>query len=148
MSFLKYRHVGRVLACEPNTKFVAANLSAAPSDEPDVTPGYIGKLQNGSHTREFVRPGVRRVDHGHAGLFDKRIVRALRGNPGDTDNKDDTWIMLGGTTALCRDASEASSTGCRVSCDRSPRATGPAGPNGRRSLRSEPRFHRAPKASP
>jgi len=44
MSFLKYRHVGRVLACDPDTKFVAANLSATPSDEPDVTPGYIGHL--------------------------------------------------------------------------------------------------------
>ena len=73
-------------------------------------PGYIGKLPHGSHTPEFLRPGVRRVDQGHAGLFDRRIVDALRKKPGDTEKKDDTWIMLGGTTALCRDASETSST--------------------------------------
>ena len=73
-------------------------------------PGYIGRLPKGSHTPEFLRPGVRRTDHGHAGLFDQRIVDALRGKPGDTQKNDDTWIMLGGTTALCRDASAASST--------------------------------------
>jgi hypothetical protein len=72
-------------------------------------PGYIGKLAHGSHTPEFLRPGVRRVDHGHAGLFDERIVDALRGKPGDVEKSDDTWIMLGATTALCRDASETSS---------------------------------------
>lgn len=44
MSFLKYRHVGRVLACDPGGKFAAGNLAAAPSDEPDVSASYVGQL--------------------------------------------------------------------------------------------------------
>ncbi|OAI20873.1 hypothetical protein A1359_20240 [Methylomonas lenta] len=67
-------------------------------------PGYLG-LPDDKHTDAFLRPGVRRVDQGFAGLFDQRIVDALSaGGVGD-----DTWIMLGGTTALCRDEAETSS---------------------------------------
>lgn len=68
-------------------------------------PGYLG-LSNGKHTDAFLRPGVRRVDHGFAGLFDQRVVDALRSGDAVGDN---TWIMLGGTTALCRDETETSS---------------------------------------
>jgi hypothetical protein len=63
-------------------------------------PGDIGKLWSGNHTDEFLRPGVRRVDQGHAGLFDEQIVATLGQSSGDS------WIMLGGTTALCHDVSE------------------------------------------
>lgn len=70
-------------------------------------PGYLGALSPGvTHTDTFLRPGVRRMDHAFAGLFDQRIVDALRA--GDA-SRDDSWILLGGTTVLCRDETETSS---------------------------------------
>ncbi|MGF6489147.1 hypothetical protein [Pseudomonas frederiksbergensis] len=65
-------------------------------------PGYIGR----SPTQQFLRPGVRRIDQGYAGLFNEQVVQALGKEPKDA------WIMLGGMTAMCLDevASEADTT--------------------------------------
>ena len=44
MSFLGYRHVGRVLACEPGGKFAKTALSSEASNDPDVTASYLGQI--------------------------------------------------------------------------------------------------------
>ncbi|MGN7873633.1 hypothetical protein ACTJKJ_08715 [Roseateles sp. 22389] len=59
-------------------------------------PGYIG----GDPTKSFLRPGVRRIDQGHAGLFDRQVTDALKKLPAET------WLLLGGMTALCPDGAQ------------------------------------------
>lgn len=59
-------------------------------------PGYIG----GAPTESFLRPGVRRIDQGHAGLFDREVTDALKELPAET------WLLLGGMTALCPGGAE------------------------------------------
>lgn len=59
-------------------------------------PGYIG----GAPTESFLRPGVRRIDQGHAGLFDREVTDALKKLPAET------WLLLGGMTALYPDGAE------------------------------------------
>lgn len=59
-------------------------------------PGYIG-MKTDKHTDQFLRPGVRRLSHGYAGLLDRQVVQALR-----LEKNDDAWLMLGGMTVLYR----------------------------------------------
>lgn len=59
-------------------------------------PGYIG----GDPTKSFLRPGVRRIDQGHAGLFDRQVTDALKMLPAET------WLLLGGMTALYPDGAQ------------------------------------------
>ena len=41
---INYRHVGRVLQCSPAARFVAADLTAQPSNDPDVTLAYLQQI--------------------------------------------------------------------------------------------------------
>ncbi|MEA2879581.1 MAG: triacylglycerol lipase [Hyphomicrobiales bacterium] len=41
---INYRHVGRVLQCDPAARFVAADLTAQPSNDPDVTFAYLQQI--------------------------------------------------------------------------------------------------------
>lgn len=59
-------------------------------------PGYIG----GDPTKSFLRPGVRSIDQGHAGLFDSEVTDALKKLPAET------WLLLGGMTALYPDGAQ------------------------------------------
>jgi len=55
-------------------------------------PGYMGR---NTPTADFIRPGVRRADQGHAGLLSPTVVAALRQMP------EDQCILLAGSTLLC-----------------------------------------------
>lgn len=43
---IHYRHVGRLLQCDPGARFVAADLTAQVSNDPDLTPAYLQQIMS------------------------------------------------------------------------------------------------------
>lgn len=79
-----------------NAEQLAIALKAASKDNNNDVFGFVPGYLARTPTSLFPRPGVRRTDYGHAGMFSSGILQALK-----APVLQDAWLMVGGMTALC-----------------------------------------------